>query len=155
PLPPALEWMARPTAILLFGVATLLELLGDKVPFIDHALDAVQVVVKPGLAVLASVPFLYQLSPEFSVAIGIILGAPLALGVHTAKATVRVGSSATTAGVANPLLSVFEDIAAIGAIIVGFLAPFLALLLTLGFLVLLFRMARRLRRAMRRRTTPA
>jgi hypothetical protein len=155
PLPHTLEWMARPTALLLFGVATLLELLGDKVPVVDHMLDAVQVVVKPGLAVLASVPFLYQLSPEYSVAIGIVLGAPLALGVHTAKATVRVGSTATTAGFGNPVLSVFEDIAAAGAIIVAFLAPFLALLLTLGFVILLFRMARRLRRAMRRGSTPA
>lgn len=155
PLPDALGWLDRPTTLVIFGVATVLEMLGDKVPVVDHLLDAVQVVVKPGLAVLAAVPFAYQLSPEYSVAIGILMGVPLSLGVHTAKATARVGSTATTAGVGNPVLSVLEDVAAIGAIVVAFLAPLLALALTVVMLVLLVRLARRLRRAMRGRRAPA
>jgi hypothetical protein len=155
PLPDALGWLARPSTLAIFGVATALEMLGDKIPVVDHALDAVQVVVKPGLAVLAAVPFAYQLSPEYSVAIGILMGVPLSLGVHTAKATARVGSTATTAGMGNPILSVLEDVAAIGAIVVAFLAPILALVLTVVMLVLLVRVARRLRRAMRGRRAPA
>lgn len=150
PLPEGLAWLERPTTLVIFGVATLLELLGDKIPVVDHLLDAVQVVIKPGLAVLAAVPFAYQLSPEYAVAIGILMGVPLSLGVHTAKATVRVGSTATTGGVGNPLLSVLEDVAAIGAIVMAFLAPLVALALTIILLVMLVRLARRLRRAVRR-----
>lgn len=151
PLPDALGWLDRPTTLGIFDLATVLEMLGDKIPVVDHLLDAVQVVIKPGLAVLAAVPFAYQLSPEYSVAIGILMGVPLSLGVHTAKATARVGSTATTAGMGNPVLSVLEDIAAIGAIVMAFLAPLLALALTVVMLVLLVRVARRLRRAMRGR----
>jgi hypothetical protein len=146
PLPDNMVWLEKPQTVVIFGVATLLEILGDKIPVVDHALDGVQVLTKPVLAVLAATPFLYQLAPEYSVGIGILLGAPLALGVHSAKATARVGSTATTGGVGNPLLSVAEDVAAIAAIILGFLAPFLALLLMAVTIFFIARLALRVRR---------
>jgi Domain of unknown function (DUF4126) len=150
-LPKYLEWLDRPEAAVLFGVATLLEILGDKIPVVDHLLDSVQVFTKPALGVLAATPFMYQLAPEHAVAIGIIMGAPLALGVHATKATVRVGSTATTGGLGNPVLSVLEDVAAFFAIVIAFLAPFVALALTGVLIFLMARMAMRFR-ARRRRT---
>jgi hypothetical protein len=150
PLPDDLVWLERPQTVLIFGVATLLEILGDKIPVVDHLLDSIQVLTKPALAVLAATPFLYQLAPEYSVGIGILVGAPLALGVHSAKATARVGSTATTGGVGNPLLSVAEDVAAIGAIVIGFLAPLLALAVMAVTVFFIVRLALRVRR--RRRT---
>jgi hypothetical protein len=149
PLPASLGWLERPQTVLIFGVATLLEILGDKIPVVDHALDSVQVLTKPVLAVLAATPFLYQLSPEYSVAIGILLGAPLALGVHSAKATARLGSTVTTAGVGNPLLSVAEDVAAIASIVLGFLAPLVALVLMAVTVFFIARLALRVRRRRR------
>ncbi|HEV3048949.1 MAG TPA: DUF4126 domain-containing protein [Longimicrobium sp.] len=149
PLPDNLAWLERPQTVLIFGVATLLEILGDKIPIVDHALDSIQVLTKPVLAALAATPFLYQLAPEQSVAIGILLGAPLALGVHSAKATARLGSTATTAGVGNPLLSIVEDVAAVAAIILGFLAPLLALLLMAATIFFIVRLALRVRRRRR------
>jgi hypothetical protein len=152
PLPGNLAWLEKPQTVLIFGVATLLEILGDKIPVVDHALDGVQVLTKPVLAVLAATPFLYQLSPEHSVAIGILLGAPLALGVHSAKATARLGSTATTAGMGNPLLSVAEDVAAIASIVLGFLAPLLALVLMAATIFFIARLALRVRRRRRARS---
>lgn len=149
PLPDNMAWLEKPQTALIFGVATLLEILGDKVPVVDHLLDSVQVLTKPALAVLAATPFLYQLSPEYSVGIGILLGAPLALGVHSAKATARVGSTATTGGLGNPVLSIAEDVAAVAAIILGFLAPLLALALMAVTVFLIARLAFRVRRRRR------
>ncbi|HEU0014834.1 MAG TPA: DUF4126 domain-containing protein [Longimicrobium sp.] len=151
PLPDYLAWLDRADTLVLFGAATLLEVLGDKVPFVDHLLDSVQVAVKPVLGVVAAIPFLYQLSPEYAAALGIAMGAPLALGVHATKATVRVGSTATTGGLGNPVLSVLEDVAAAGAVVLAFIAPVLALVLTVVLLAWLVRLALRLRRLTRRR----
>jgi hypothetical protein len=149
PLPDNLAWLERPQTVVIFGVATLLEILGDKIPVVDHALDSIQVLTKPVLAVLAATPFIYQLAPEQSVAIGILLGAPLALGVHSAKATARLGSTATTAGVGNPFLSLAEDVAAVASIILGFLAPLLALVLMAMTIFFIARLALRVRRRRR------
>jgi hypothetical protein len=153
PLPDNLMWLEKPQTVLIFGVATLLEILGDKIPIVDHALDSVQVLTKPLLAALAATPFLYQLAPEQSVAIGILLGAPLALGVHSAKATARLGSTAATGGIGNPLLSIAEDVAAVAAIIIGFLAPLIALAVMAVTIFFIARLALRVRR--RRRTAAA
>jgi Domain of unknown function (DUF4126) len=147
PLPGNLAWLEKPQTVLIFGIATLLEILGDKIPIVDHALDGVQVLTKPVLVALT--PFLYQLAPEQSVAIGILVGAPLALGVHSAKATARLGSTATTGGMGNPLLSVAEDVAAIAAIVLGFLAPLLALVLTAVTIFFIARLALRVSRRRR------
>ena len=144
-VPPSLEWMGSSTALVIFGVATVLEVLGDKIPIVDHGLDTVQAFTKPGLAVLAAIPFVHQLAPEHSVALAIIAGAPLALGVHTAKASARVGSTALTGGLGNPVLSVIEDVAAVILIVLGFIAPLLALLLGIALLARLVSYARRRR----------
>lgn len=144
-LPRYLEWLDRPETLVLFGVATLLELLGDKIPLVDHLLDSVQTLTKPVVGALAATPFLYQLSPGYAVAIGIIVGAPLALGVHAAKATARAGSTATTGGLANPALSILEDVAAGTAVAVAFIAPLLALALLVGLLFVLYRLVRKAR----------
>ena len=74
PLPDNLMWLEKPQTVLIFGAATLLEILGDKIPIVDHALDSIQVLTKPVLAALAATPFIYQLAPEQSVAIGIQIG---------------------------------------------------------------------------------
>jgi hypothetical protein len=148
-VPPSLAWMGNTTTLVIFGVATVLEVLGDKVPVVDHLLDTVQTFTKPGLAVLAAIPFVHQLAPEHSVALAIVAGAPLAFGVHTAKASARVGSTALTGGVANPFISLIEDVAAVVLIILGILAPFLALLLAVVLLARLVGYARKMARRRR------
>lgn len=145
-VPPSLAWMGSTTTLIIFGVATVLEVLGDKVPVLDHLLDTVQAFTKPGLAVLAAIPFVHQLAPEHSVALAIVAGAPLALGVHTAKASARVGSTALTGGLANPVLSVIEDVAAVVLIILGLIAPLLALLLAVALLARLVRYGHKMSR---------
>ncbi len=150
-LPGYLEWMDRPLTLVLFGAATLFEILGDKIPAVDHVLDSVQVVSKPLLGALAAAPFVFQLAPEQAAAIALIVGAPLALGVHATKATARVGSSVTTAGFGNPLLSIVEDVVAVFSIVLVFLLPVVALVLLVVALFFLVRLALRTRRAMRRR----
>ena len=155
PLPDGLAWMAETQTLLLFGIATVIEILGDKIPLVDHLLDSVQTLVKPAMAALAAMPFLLQdLTPGYGVALAIVMGAPLALGVHTAKATARVGSTAVTAGAGNPVLSLIEDIVAIGIIAVTFVAPLVALALVAVCIAWLVRLARR-RRGRRRRHAAA
>jgi hypothetical protein len=146
PLPEYLGWLARTETLVIFGVATVLEILGDKVPIVDHLLDSIQAISKPILAFVAATPFIYQISPEYAAALGIIVGAPLALGVHGTKAAARVGSTAATGGMGNPILSVLEDIAAVVAIVLAFLAPLLALALLGLLLFWLVRLATRGRR---------
>jgi hypothetical protein len=155
PVPEYLSWIASPATLLIFGVATVLEILGDKIPAVDHVLDAIQAFTKPLLAALAATPFVFQFAPEHAAAIGLAVGVPLALGVHAAKATVRAGSTATTAGLGNPVISVAEDAAVIIAVILAFVVPLLALLVTVLLLMALVRTARRVWNRRMAARTPA
>jgi|SRR5579884_473472 len=127
------------TAVLI-GVA-LLELFADKIPLLDHALHFVQVVTKPAAAAILVAGTAHPQSHNVLVGL-MVLGALNALGIHAFTSSVRVASTATTAGVANPFISMLEDLAAIGVTVLAFVAPFIAAALCVLAVVILFRLAR-------------
>ena len=127
PLPPGLESLASDTSLLIFGVATLIEVAADKVPMIDNALDAIHTVIGPLVGILlAYIPF-SRLPVPYALALAIMTGATVAGGVHALAAGTRIKSSIFTIGIANPLLSVIEDIVAVTTLAIAILAPVLLL----------------------------
>jgi len=123
----------------VFGVAILLELLGDKFPVVDNFLDAAQSFVKPIAGTILMAGVLSELTPLQATVLGIIGGGTAAGAVHLTKAKVRLVSSATTAGVGNPLLSIGEDIAAFIGTLVSFVFPLLVVAVVLISLILIWR----------------
>ena len=118
-------WIASDPATIALGIATSIEVIGDKVPSVDHALDVFGTFVRPVFGAAAFAAALGGLDLTTAALIGLIVGAPLSLGVHSAKATTRVASSATTLGLGNPALSVVEDAASAGLSLTGIFAPLL------------------------------
>jgi uncharacterized membrane protein len=51
-LGPSFHFLASDKALLIFGVATLVEVVGDKVPAVDHALDAIGTPLRPAAGAL-------------------------------------------------------------------------------------------------------
>lgn len=137
------EWMGTWPAALAFGVAVVLELVGDKFPAVDHALDGVGVVIKPVAATLATASMITGMDPLLAAVVGLITGGVAAEVIHLGKAKLRLASSALTGTIGNPVLSVLEDIAAFFAVIVAVLLPALALLGMSLFALFLVRRWRR------------
>jgi hypothetical protein len=138
------SFIATNRALILFGLASAFEIVADKVPAVDHALDALGTVLRPAAAtLLAASVFGSFADPLTAVALGVAVGAPTALVPHAGKSLLRAASSALTAGVANPVISVLEDLIALALFILAVLLPLLA-----GGLVLLtaYLIARRFRR---------
>ena len=128
PLSPRMEWLAGDAALVTFGVASVVEILGDKVPAVDHLLDGAQTFLAPVAGALVAASSLGDLPTSTALVLGLITGAPVAAGVHLLAATTRLGSSALTAGTANPALSVVEDGAATVGVVLAFLIPVLVLI---------------------------
>jgi hypothetical protein len=123
-LGPSFQFLASTKALVLFGVATAIELVGDKVPAVDHALDVVGTVLRPAAGALLAASVLGTVSdPLSSIVLGTAVGAPSALVPHAAKSALRVASTAATAGLANPLLSLLEDVISIVTFVLAVLAP--------------------------------
>jgi hypothetical protein len=129
------EWMEKTPALVVFGSAVVFEVLADKVPGLDHALHAVEAFVKPVAGTLVAASLFTNLDPMMAVVLGLIGGGTIAGMVHVAKGTTRVASTAMTGGLANPALSLFDDVLAIGGIILAILAPIIAALIVLVLVV--------------------
>jgi hypothetical protein len=139
------SFLASNRALILFGVATLIELVGDKVPAVDHALDMLSTVLRPAAGTVLAASVMWQVSdPLTALAIGLAVGAPTALVPHAAKTVLRAASTTLTGGLANPIVSIAEDVMAIGMFVLSVVVPIVAatLLLVVAILVLR-RLARR------------
>ena len=150
-LGPSYQVLASNEALVLFGVATAIELIGDKIPAVDHALDLIGTPLRPLAGALLAAAVLGTVTdPLTSVVLGTAVGAPSALVPHAAKSAVRAASTTMTGGLANPVLSLIEDAISLATFLLAVLVPLLVVAL-LG--LTLYLASRWLRH--RRATAPA
>jgi hypothetical protein len=140
-----LAWLGSLPAIAALGVAAVVEFAGDKVPAIDHALNVVGAFTRPIAGAVAAASVFAGLDPVTAAIAGIIVGAPTAFAFNAAQGGTRLASTATTAGLGNPVLSLIEDVLSFGMVLVAFLAPVIVPVVLIGLAVLVFRLANRLR----------
>lgn len=149
-LGPSFGFLASNRALILFGVATAIEIVGDKVPAVDHALDMLSTVLRPAAGSLIAASVMWQVrDPLTALALGVAVGAPAALVPHAAKTVLRAASTTLTGGLANPLISVAEDVLAVAMFVFTVVLPVLAAtaLAVVAYLVL--------RRLSRRSSAPS
>jgi hypothetical protein len=135
------RWMAGDLALIALGVATVVEILGDKVPVVDHVLDAIGTVVRPIAAWVGAYAVLSAWPTPWGQLAAVGLGT-VAVGVHVLKAKLRIGSTAVTAGAANPVLSIGEDLSALATSVLAIVAPILIALILVLFAIVLARRRR-------------
>jgi hypothetical protein len=138
-------FLATDRALILFGIATVIEIVGDKIPAIDHGLDMLSTVLRPAAGSLIAASVMWEVrDPLTALAVGVAVGAPSALIPHAAKSVLRAASTTLTGGLANPVISLLEDVLALAVFVFSVVVPLLAAiaLLALGFLVVR-RLARR------------
>jgi len=144
------EWLTSDVAIIVLIVACVLELVADKVPALDHFLDAVGTFVRPIAGTVAAASVLTGVDPTVAAIIGLIIGAPTSFGFHTLKAGTRVASSAATFGCANPVISLIEDILSLMLSVISIFVPVLVPIVLVLLAFALWKLVKRLRT-----TTPA
>jgi hypothetical protein len=143
------DWLSSDTAMIVLIIASAVEIVGDKIPAVDHFLDTVGTVIRPAAATLGSAAVLVgvDVDPVTAAIAGLIIGTPVSLGFHTMKAGTRVASSAATLGCANPVISVAEDIISFGLTALAIFAPILVPLALVLVAWLLWKVVKRVRNA--------
>ena len=152
--PPAgFAWLASTTAMWILIGAAVIEILADKIPFLDHVVHFVQIAGKPAAGAILVGGSVHAQSHEMLIGL-MVVGALNALGIHVAVASMRGASTVTTGGVANPAVSLMEDVGAAVALLVAFLAPFVAAVLAIAFTIALVFVVRWLHARAFRTQTP-
>lgn len=144
----------------IIGIAATMysvEFFADKIPYLDSTWDAIHTFIRiPAGAVLAATAF-----GDFDrgvQVVALLLGGGLALSAHGTKASARAAVNLSPEPVSNVVVSIAEDILAVGAILLSIFLPVVLIGLVIFFVVvsifviprmisLLVGTARRLRRA--------
>lgn len=146
------DWVAGWPALVAFGVASVLEVGAGHIPWIDHAVDVLAAPCAIAVGTLAMATQLDSAQPLIgwagTLAAGGAVGGTIAGGVKLVGATTRVASTASTAGLANPILASVETIGATLLSMLAILVPVAAGVLILAIVAAAVVVVRR-RRARR------
>ena len=114
-----LAWIGTYPALVMFSVATVVEVAGYYIPWLDHLLDtiATPAAIVAGTVVTASV--FTGASPLLKWSMAIIAGGGTAGLFQAGTVVTRAASTATTGGLGNP---VFATIELVGATLLSILA---------------------------------
>ncbi|GJM30547.1 MAG: hypothetical protein DHS20C17_31820 [Cyclobacteriaceae bacterium] len=125
------EWIGTNTAMVLFGTASVIELLAYYIPWFDNLLDAITApaAIICGSLIMASA--MVEIEPWIKWTLAIIAGGGTAGLIKGTSSTTRAVSSVTTAGLGNSLIATIEVLGSIGLSLLSVFIPLLALLVVL------------------------
>ncbi|QQR98978.1 MAG: DUF4126 domain-containing protein [Sphingobacteriales bacterium] len=137
-------WMASTPALIAFATATVFEIGGYYIPFVDNILDTITTPASVAAGTLLTASLLTpEMDPMLKWGLGIIVGGGSAGVVQAGTALTRATSTVTTAGTANPVVATAENGLAIGGSILSLVMPFLiATVVCILSFVILFLMIR-------------
>jgi Domain of unknown function (DUF4126) len=134
-LPTNFDWIETQNALIVFGAACLLEIAGYYIPWFDHLLDLVATPAAfiAGTVLTASVS--PQLNPIIQWTLAVVAGGGTAGLTKGFMNLLRVGSSATSGGLTNPILATIELAIAAALSILAITVPLIAGILVIVVLV--------------------
>jgi uncharacterized protein DUF4126 len=126
------------------------EFVADKVPWLDSLWDAVHTVVRPLGGAVVAVVALGDASPAMKILVA-LLGGSVAMTTHLTKAGTRAAANTSPEPFSNWILSIGEDLLAVGISYAALQHPVLALTIAIVLLVVILALASVIIRALRRR----
>ena len=130
-------WLGSWPAMICFGSATIIEIVAYYLPWLDNLLDTITTPLAVGSGTLLLTSVLPIDNDMVKWATGFIVGGGISGTVQTGTVLTRLGSSATTAGVANPIIATGEDAAAVGASVLSLFIPLIVVSVLLVLVVIL------------------
>ena len=154
-VPPVLQ---RADVLVVAAVLTALDLVADKIPYLDSVWDAVHTVIRPVIGGAVGALLAGQ-ATTLNQAVGAGLGAVSALASHSVKAGIRAAVNTSPEPVTNLAVSSAEDVAVAGVVSLSVAHPWAAAGVAGGLLVagvvVVASVVRRIRRFWRRRDSPS
>lgn len=126
--------LERWDVIAVFAVLVLVDAIADKVMYVDSAWDALNTAIRPiaGAVIAALIASPTVDLPTAAVAAA---GGVIALVTHLAKATTRLAVNTSPEPASNIAVSLAEDAAVAGVVVVALLNPWLAAVIAAVLLV--------------------
>src|SRR6476619_1716511 len=146
PLSENFAWLGTPGALIMLGVAALVEILADYIRGVDNLLDVLATPAAVVAGTLVSAAVITDLPPMLKWTTAIIAGGGVAGLTQGVTALLRAKSTVLTAGVGNPVIATAELGGSLLVSLLALAAPLVALLVVIVFLWLAMRLIRRIAR---------
>src|SRR5262245_45212826 len=155
PLDQNFAWLATPTALVMLGVAALVEILAYYVPGLDNLLDTLATPAAFVAGTILSAAVMTDVPPLVKWTAAVIAGGGVAGLTQASTAVLRAKSTVLTGGFGNAVIATGELVGALLVSVLALAAPLAALAAVVLFLWLAVRLIRRLRREPDSSTRPA
>jgi len=129
------QWLASWPAIFCFGTATVFEIRGYYIPFIDNLLDTVTTPLAIGAGTLLLTSVLPIDNDLLKWSGGFIFGGGAAATIQGGSVLTRLASSKLTAGIGNPVVATGEHVAAIGTSVLSLFIPMVIAIFILALII--------------------
>jgi len=143
------RWDVLAAAAFMFAM----EFVADKIPYIDSTWDAISTAIRPTVGAVVGILIAGQ-ADSLNGAVAAAVGGGTALASHAVKAGTRLAINTSPEPLSNVAASVSEDVAVLGVVWFAIQHPraaaAIAALLLAGGLILLYALAKLVRRGWRR-----
>jgi hypothetical protein len=137
-------WIGSYYATVAFGTATIVEVLGYYIPWLDHVLDIVATPAAIIAGTVATASLVTGMTPFLKWTLALIAGGGIAGLVQGTTVMLRAKSFVSTAGMGNPVVSTFELFGSIITALLAIVVPILCLALIAFLCIFVVRKAGRL-----------
>jgi hypothetical protein len=124
-LSPGFEWIGTWPALIAFATATVVEVGAYYVPWVDNAMDTLMTPAAVVAGTILTASMVKDLSPFLKWSLAIIAGGGVSALVQAGTVALRAGSSGTTGGLTNFLVSTAELGAAMVVTVLAVSVPLL------------------------------
>ncbi|WP_115808577.1 DUF4126 domain-containing protein [Winogradskyella pacifica] len=139
------QWIGSVTAVITLGIATLVEIVAYYIPVVDNLLDSIAIPLATVAGTAVMVSTVADLSPVITWALAIMAGGGTAAAVKSSASATRLGSTVSTAGFGNPIVSTIETGTSVVMSIVSIFLPILAIILVLFIFYLIYKLYKKIR----------
>lgn len=152
------DWLQSDMALIVLAIAALCEAGGYLVPWLDHLLDALATPAAAVAGILMTGSLLGETDPWLRWTLAAIVGGGTATAIQSLTVTTRATSTATTGGLANPIIAILEGIGSLILSALAIFAPILAALVVAALFYFVYQRLAAIRRwwhARRAKNLPA
>ena len=154
-LPTNFDWLETPQALAVFAVASVLEIMGYYIPWLDHLLDLVSTPAAVIVGTVVAASLTPDLNPIAQWTLAIVAGGGSAGLTKGVMNLLRLTSTAASGGLTNPILATIELGVAVTLSVLAVTLPFVAGVVVFGLLVFAIQRIRGLVASLRSRQIAA
>jgi hypothetical protein len=122
-------WIGTYPALVAFALATVVEIGGYYIPWVDNLLDAIAFPASVIAGTLCTASAVIDQTPFVTWSVAVIAGGGSAAAIQGLTTAVRGTSTATTGGAANPVVSTVENVLSTGLAVIAIVIPILAFIM--------------------------